>query len=201
MRMASQIEQRRVVALDGVRGIACLLVLVHHSGRGVGASAAAGIFNRISAAGWVGVDLFFVLSGFLITELLLEARGRPGGLRRFWLRRACRILPLAYAFLALVFLSPIWRRESWHPALAAEQIWFWSYTNNWLALWRPSLDHGVLGHFWSLAIEEQFYLVWPIVTLLLAPRYLARLCLLVLGASLIGHVVAAMHGASTDLVC
>ncbi|HXU04301.1 MAG TPA: acyltransferase [Polyangia bacterium] len=200
--MDHQLEHgRRDVALDGVRGIACLLVLLHHCGRGPGVSAAAKIFNRISAAGWVGVDLFFVLSGFLITGLLLEGRGRPGGLRRFWSRRALRILPLAYLFMALVFLSPIWRGEAWHPALASEQAWFWSYTNNWLALARPSLDHGVLGHFWSLAIEEQFYLVWPIVTMLLAPRQLGRLCLLILCASLAGHLVAAAHGAGTDVVC
>src|SRR5512138_110184 len=112
--MEHQLEDRaRVVALDGVRGIACLLVLVHHCGRGRASSGAAAIFNGISAAGWVGVDLFFVLSGFLITGLLLEGRGRAGNLRQFWIRRAFRILPLAYAFLALVFLSPIWRRESW----------------------------------------------------------------------------------------
>ncbi len=191
----------RIVALDGARGVACLLVLIHHCGRGPGASIAANIFNRVSAAGWVGVDLFFVLSGFLITGLLLEGRGRPGSVRRFWSRRALRILPLAYGFLALVFLSPIWRREPWHPALYAEQAWFWSYANNWLALSNPSLDHGVLGHFWSLAIEEQFYLVWPIVTLLLAPRHLGRLCVVILGVSLVGHLVAAAHGAGTDMIC
>jgi len=200
--MQQQLENRpRILALDGARGVACLLVLLHHCGRGTGDSLAAKFFNRMSAAGWVGVDLFFVLSGFLITGLLLEGRGTPGGLRRFWSRRALRILPLAYGFLALVFFSPIWRDEPWHPALYAEQVWFWSYANNWLALSNPSLDHGVLGHFWSLAIEEQFYLVWPIVTLLLAPRHLGRLCVLILGASLIGHLVAAAQGASTDLVC
>jgi peptidoglycan/LPS O-acetylase OafA/YrhL len=199
---ADQLEHgERATSLDGVRGIASLMVLVHHCGRGAGSSVATKVFSRVSAAGWIGVDLFFVLSGFLITGLLLEARGRPAGLKRFWFRRALRILPLAYAFLALVFFSPIWRQESWHSALSSQQAWFWLYANNWLSLWQPGLDHGVLGHFWSLAIEEQFYLVWPFAVLLLRPRHLARLCLMGVAASLLGHVVLAEYGVSTDVIC
>jgi peptidoglycan/LPS O-acetylase OafA/YrhL len=177
------------------------MVLMHHCGRGHAVSRAAQLFNRISAAGWAGVDLFFVLSGFLITGLLLDARGRPGGLLRFWRRRALRILPLAYAFLALVLFSPFWRGEPWYPGIYAEQGWFWLYANNWLALYRPTLDHGILAHFWSLAIEEQFYLVWPLATLFLSPSRLKALCFGILAVSLIAHVAAAAFHVSTDLVC
>jgi len=182
----------RVPALDGLRGVACLLVVLHHCGRG-GAMASSGarLFNRLSASGWVGVDLFFVLSGFLITGLLLDARERAGGLRRFWGRRALRILPLAYLFLAVVFFSPVWGAESWHAGVTAEQAWFWLYANNWLALARPGLDHGVLGHFWSLAIEEQFYLVWPLVVFWVSPARLRTLCPILLAASGVGHAIAA----------
>ncbi len=199
---AAELEQgRRVTSIDGARGIACLMVLVHHCGRGPGVSAATEIFSRVSAAGWIGVDLFFVLSGFLITGLLLDVRGRRCGLRRFWSRRAIRILPLSYAFLSLVFFSPIWRQESWHSALFSKQAWFWLYANNWLALSQPSLDHGVLGHFWSLAIEEQFYLIWPFAVISLTPRRLGHLCVAIFAASLAGHLVAVARGASTDIIC
>ena len=110
------------------------MVLMHHCSRGHGASWGARVFHRASAAGWAGVDLFFVLSGFLITGLLLEARERTEGPRRFWTRRAFRILPLAYAFLAAVFFSPFWREEPWHAGIYAEQGWFWLFANNWLEL-------------------------------------------------------------------
>jgi peptidoglycan/LPS O-acetylase OafA/YrhL len=190
----------RAPALDGLRGAACLMVLLHHCGCGHATSLGARLYNRVSAAGWAGVDLFFVLSGFLITGLLLEARGRTGGLRRFWFRRAVRILPLAYAYLAVVFFSPLWQKEPWHPGVYAEQWWFWLYANNWLALYRPSLDHGLLGHFWSLAIEEQFYLLWPIAVLCVSLRRLETFCVVVVSASVVGHLWASALHVRTDLV-
>lgn len=190
-RRASLAAAPRTKALDGLRGVACLLVLLHHCGRGAPASWGARLYTRASGAGWIGVDLFFVLSGFLITGLLLEARGREEGLRRFWLRRAVRILPLAYAYLAVVLFSPLWRAESWHSGVYAEQAWFWLYANNWLSLRSPSLDYGLLAHFWSLAIEEQFYLLWPLLVLRLRPDRLATLCLVCASASLAGHILAA----------
>jgi peptidoglycan/LPS O-acetylase OafA/YrhL len=191
----------RVPALDGARGVACLMVLLHHCGRGHAMSGGAALFNRASAAGWMGVDLFFVLSGFLITGLLLDAQGQAGASLRFWRRRALRILPLAYAFLAIVFFSPLWRHEPWHPGVYAAQWWFWLYANNWLALYRPTLDHGVLGHFWSLAIEEQFYLLWPLVTSFLTRSRLKTLCLVVLGVSTVAHIAAAALHVGTNLIC
>jgi peptidoglycan/LPS O-acetylase OafA/YrhL len=190
----------RSPVLDGVRGLACLMVLMHHCGRGRGVSWGARVFHGVSVAGWAGVDLFFVLSGFLITGLLLDARDRAEGPFRFWSRRAFRILPLAYAFLAIVFFSPIWRQEPWHPGIYAEQWWFWLFANNWLVLPKPALDHGVLAHFWSLAIEEQFYLLWPLFTLGLAPRKLETLCLVVLIMSFVFHLAAVALHVDPDLV-
>jgi peptidoglycan/LPS O-acetylase OafA/YrhL len=202
MRPLDQIERgERVPVLDGLRAVACLLVILHHCGRGgPGASLAVALYNRVSASAWVGVDLFFVLSGFLITGLLLDARERAGGLRRFWERRALRILPLAYVFLAVVFFSPLWRAAPWHAAVRAEQAWFWLYANNWLALTAPGLDPGVLGHFWSLAIEEQFYLCWPLVVLFVPAARLRMVCAILLAASAAGHGLAAAFHVGTTLV-
>lgn len=181
----------RSPVLDGVRGVACLMVLVHHCGRGHGASWGARAFHEASAAGWAGVDLFFVLSGLLITGLLLDARDRAEGPRRFWVRRAFRILPLAYAFLAAILFSPFWRQEPWHAGVYVEQAWFWLFASNWLVLFRPALASGLLGHLWSLAIEEQFYLAWPLMTVTFSPRKLETLCLVVLSVSLAAHLTAA----------
>lgn len=190
----------RAPALDGLRAVACLMVLAHHCGRDHAASWGARLYNRGSAAGWAGVDLFFVLSGFLITSLLFDMRGRIGALRSFWSRRAVRILPLSYAYLGVVLFSPLWRDEPWHAGIYREQWWFWLYVNNWLALYRPSLDHGVLAHFWSLAIEEQFYLIWPLVVLSLPPSRVRALCVGLSVASVAGHVSAVTLHVTTDLI-
>src|SRR6476620_6854887 len=88
-------------ALDGLRGVAILAVMIHHFGGGV-AHGGAGIelwFSRLVGTGWCGVDLFFVLSGFLITGILLDARGAPAALRNFYARRILRIFPLYYGLL------------------------------------------------------------------------------------------------------
>jgi peptidoglycan/LPS O-acetylase OafA/YrhL len=190
----------RAPALDGVRGLACLMVLLHHTGRPGAASLGARLFNRMSAGGWAGVDLFFVLSGFLITSLLLDARARPGGLPRFWARRALRILPLAYVYLAVVLHSPWWRGEAWYAGVYRSQAWFWLYANNWLALFRPGMDHGLLGHYWSLAIEEQFYLLWPLAVFCLSASRLQTVCLAAVGASLVGHVLGVALHVSPDIL-
>jgi peptidoglycan/LPS O-acetylase OafA/YrhL len=191
---------RRAPSLDGVRGITCLIVLLHHSVRCHAPSLGAHLFNRVAAAGWAGVDLFFVLSGFLITRLLLDARSHQRGLRRFWARRALRILPLAYAYMTVVIDSPLWRDEPWHAGVYRDQAWFWLYANNWLALFRPALDYGLLGHFWSLAIEEQFYLLWPLAVLFLSPGRLRALCVVAIGTGLLARVCAIALGIGPGIV-
>jgi hypothetical protein len=125
---------------------------------------------RVLDLGWSGVDLFFVLSGFLITGILLDSRESHGYFRTFYARRVLRIFPLffAYLFLVLVVFRYAWiwysGRDLWS---ATNPWWYFSYLLN----WKP--DHGYndlyLGHLWSLAIEEQFYLVWPLVVWLLSP--------------------------------
>lgn len=146
----------RIAALDGWRGIAILLVLIDH---------VVGIFRKDilgpwSASGQHGVTIFFVLSGFLITTKLME---RPGEFGKFYIRRFFRLLPVTWAFLLfLVILGKLLNR----PTLGAfETLSCVLFFRNFIA---P--NPGYTAHFWSLSIEEQFYLVWPAVLFLCGNR-------------------------------
>lgn len=142
-------------ALDGLRGMAILLVMLYH------------FFDycAVFKYGWAGVDLFFVLSGFLITRSLLHARDRPHLFLRFYAKRILRIFPLYY--LALVFfllLLPAFFNRTGSSYYHEHQAWFWLFGENWLFTFRPpSVNSAYLVHFWSLALEEQYYLIWPAV--------------------------------------
>jgi peptidoglycan/LPS O-acetylase OafA/YrhL len=138
----------------------------------------AGALSRVREAAWCGVDLFFVLSGFLITSILLSARGSEHCFRTFFIRRTLRIFPLYFVWLGLVFgLNALVERDS-ITALEPQLPYFATYTSNfWIANhlgWFPS---DRLNHLWSLAIEEQFYLLWPFAVLLLNRRVLTMFVL------------------------
>jgi peptidoglycan/LPS O-acetylase OafA/YrhL len=142
--------------------------------------------------GWIGVDLFFVLSGFLITGILLDARGKDNYFRNFYARRALRIFPLYYGFLfAWFFIVPNVVQLSANGPFGAgreSQVWFWTYLSNYLSVMKNvPVPHG-LNHFWSLAIEEQFYLVWPAVVLLVSSRRLRIICIWMLPLGLLFRV-------------
>jgi len=136
------------------------------------------ILMDVTYAGWTGVDLFFVLSGFLITGILLETKSRTGYFTVFYARRTLRIFPLYYAFLFAWFvILPLvaWPGPGFR-SLSAEQGWYWTYMAN-VKIGRegwPELYD--LGHFWSLAVEEQFYLFWPLVVMLLSRRRFTLVC-------------------------
>ena len=134
-------------------------------------SLATALLDTALAPGWVGVQLFFVLSGFLITGILLDTAGRRGYFRSFYLRRTFRIFPVYYVLLVFAFLVvPLVRPDAtWIEGPRADQLWYWLYLSN----WRPLLDHppGAMSHLLSLAVEEQFYLVWPLVVLLAGRRF------------------------------
>lgn len=176
------------VPLDGVRGIAVLLVLCYDCLKLAPSSNPLTFASRwIASAGWTGVDLFFVLSGYLITGVLLETRGRPGYWRSFFLRRSLRIFPLYYATLFAIFcMIPfvLWLFSAPASAMApfaevrGDQAWYWLYLENWLFAWRRAWPTAIpIKHFWSLAIEEQFYLIWPLVVALCSRRLLIWVCL------------------------
>jgi peptidoglycan/LPS O-acetylase OafA/YrhL len=151
---------RHLPALDGLRGLAVAAVLAYHFGYLDG--------------GYLGVDLFFVLSGFLITSLLLgehASRGRIG-LRAFWGRRARRLLPALFLLLlGIAVFCVVWARPIDLAGIRADGFGALFYVANWRAVtadvdyWSISLAPSPLQHVWSLAIEEQFYLVWPLVVL------------------------------------
>jgi len=170
-------------ALDGLRGIAILLVLVHgfdviQSEHGVG--------HAIGVAldfGWIGVQLFFVLSGFLITGILLDTRAASGYYQNFLIRRVLRIFPLYYGvlFVAFVIVPLVMTPPAGH---GSHQVWLWAYLTNFAEPFGRA--EPVFPHFWSLAVEEQFYIVWPLVVYLVSRRGV-----LVVGALLVAIAIAA----------
>ncbi len=125
--------------------------------------------------GATGVDLFFVLSGYLISAIIIANRHRPGFLRTFYARRALRILPIYYLVVVSVFLVNLLFE---HPRPTSGYLYYLVYLQNTPYYWGITPPHIALpvGHTWTLAIEEQFYLIWPCV-LLLAPARLACLCI------------------------
>jgi peptidoglycan/LPS O-acetylase OafA/YrhL len=164
-------------ALDGLRGIAILLVIVYHNFG----------FINYSSFGWLGVDLFFVLSGFLITDILLTTVGQKNFLGNFYSRRALRIFPLY--FLALLVFLIILPRTGLFPDsdyYVENQAWLWTYLQNWLYIFKGDDSTVTLHHLWSLAVEEQFYLLWPLLILLIRnKRMLLYLMMAVLLAVLV----------------
>ncbi len=164
-----------VPILDGVRGLAILMVLIFHSVLVSPLGSIHQAYNRISSSLWIGVDLFFVLSGFLITSILLKAKGSEGFFRIFYARRALRIFPLYYLFVAFsIFVVPqIEYFRPWGiPNAIDDQWWYWLYGSNIFSAIQGKLPHPFLGPTWSLAIEEQFYLVWPVVVALFSLRWI-----------------------------
>ena len=164
-----------VVGLDGVRGVAVLLVFISHFHWILSPDPFLTkvtpwhFINRTFEAGFMGVDIFFVLSGFLITSLLMKDRStnQKNLFKRFYRRRALRLLPALYALLIADFFVSRWEnfpgdiqwRTTWHAIL---------FLNNWNIVNNFGEAQNDLGHLWSLGIEEQFYLIWPLTIWLLA---------------------------------
>jgi peptidoglycan/LPS O-acetylase OafA/YrhL len=151
-----------VPALDGVRGVAILLVLAAHFGGGRKfESTIMQAIGQLMVGGWVGVDLFFVLSGFLITGILLKTLNQPEYYRSFYGRRILRVFPIYYLTLMVTFIISEGSHQPWHWY----QYSFFLFANNIAVVFYDnvgSVGPGlILSAFWSLAVEEQFYLFWP----------------------------------------
>src|SRR5260221_720191 len=179
--------------LDGVRGLAIVLVLlVHFTPPGQSHTVLGTLTKALASIGNVGVDLFFVLSGFLITGILLDAKGGPHYFRTFYARRSLRIFPLYYGVLFVTFvILPIFYAPRTPDAgrVFHDQGWLWFYVSNikgGLSEFERPFSAGWIqfDHFWSLAVEEQFYLVWPLLVLLLNRSRMMVLCVLLVIASL-----------------
>jgi len=184
--------------LDGLRAIAILLVIVFHT-RTIARAATDGqqFFMRLAEVGWVGVDLFFVLSGFLITGILIDTAGRPGYFRSFYIRRVLRIFPLYYAALASFAIGfHVFGIERLAPVSTTAEVAHWLYLQNWLPLFGVDWTRP-LAHFWSLGVEEQFYLCWPALVLICARRgRVAQLCLWTIAFAVAMRVVFWWAGVS-----
>jgi peptidoglycan/LPS O-acetylase OafA/YrhL len=188
-------KREHVPVLDGLRGVAILLVLMIHSVPAIaGHGLAPAVINSLIHSGGFGVDLFFVLSGFLITGILLDSRESPGYFRTFYIRRVLRLFPVYYGFLAVMFfvVPAIHRLAHLNlPEYRGDWRWYLLYFSNW------KLNHEwdtSLGHFWSLALEEQFYLVWPVTVYLLPRRALAWWCGILVVIAVGMRLTLAGHG-------
>lgn len=184
------LSQRHLPSLDGLRGLAIVLVLMHMLNQLEGQHGfIAACFGLVAVLGWTGVQLFFVLSGFLITGILLDSREAENYYSSFYARRTLRIFPLYFAVLGIAFLLL--------PAVGTvpdsiahdvpNQIWLWTYTENWASVF----DRGskAFPHFWSLAVEEQFYLIWPFLLRHQTARRCLILCVVLAVVSLLTRAV------------
>ena len=194
-------DPSRYPSLDGIRGLAIILVLLHNLREGLPIDFVGGhLFGVIRSTGWIGVQLFFVLSGFLITDGLLKTQTSPNYYKSFFARRTLRIFPLYYVALAflLVFLPLIGAQPAKISATAHNQIWYWLYLSN----WAQPLGHAINGlvHFWSLAVEEQFYLIWPFVIRRIWASRLVWVTLAIAALALVARSVMRLAGADPDMV-
>ncbi len=150
----------RIPQLDAVRGIAILVVILHNEAT----KHLPAVWGTVFANGWMGVDLFFVLSGFLITGILIDTKGSPHYIRDFYIRRCLRIWPLYYSLLLFMFvIVPLVRPQEAIEIFGERSQPWWSFPlflqNFFVPI--PQNAAGPLGVTWSLGIEELFYLVWP----------------------------------------
>jgi peptidoglycan/LPS O-acetylase OafA/YrhL len=192
MRGGMQIP-KYIPQFDGLRGIAILAVLLAHLSRIESLG-----FAHYFQYGRTGVDLFFVLSGFLITGILLDSKELPGYFKNFYARRALRIWPLYYGMLFLFFvLFPVLFPK--HLFLTDRTTWpyFVTYTQNLFYHFNPSIP---LSPTWSLAVEEQYYMIWAPVVFLFGRKSLRNILLGMIVFSLCFRVASFYAGEPNDFV-
>ncbi|MDR3739251.1 MAG: acyltransferase [Terracidiphilus sp.] len=167
-------ERNWFQGLDGIRAIAVTIVFLQHYA------------TKLSLnAGWIGVQIFFVLSGFLITGILFDSRLDPFRFRNFYIRRSLRIFPLFFFTWLLILLGGFYLHLQWRPWHTLWVVYLGNFTR--FLVGSLDCDHIYtafpqlpieIGHYWSLAIEEQFYLFWPLIVFLVANRkVLIRICM------------------------
>lgn len=198
---SSDFFRGKIPALDGVRGLAVLLVLLSHFLlKDFWANEKHFV---LAQAGWLGVDLFFVLSGFLITGILLESRHSKNYWSSFYKRRVLRIFPLYFFVVTVTWLTVIFIEKAPDRLRGYDSfVWFFTFTPNIaMSLKNDWLYHSHvfnLNHLWSLAVEEQFYLLWPFIVRYTPIRWLAVLCVgLLVIATPLRFLVAGEQGVNS----
>ena len=190
--------------LDGVRGLAILSVILFHTpGIAATGSTIGKVVAHVANLGWIGVDLFFVLSGFLITGILIDQRESPSYFRTFFSRRFLRIVPVYAVFVLFsIWLAPLVHVTTAETATKVRDLqpWYWTYlVNVRIALhgW-SSVGEGTT-HLWSLCVEEQFYVLWPLAVFRLSPRSLPRLAIACIAFAELSRILMVTLGASGEV--
>jgi peptidoglycan/LPS O-acetylase OafA/YrhL len=189
--------------LDGLRGSMLLLVLTAHFyylTHGAVQPVDRVLFH-LRESGWFAMDVFFVMSGFLITGILLDSKDRPHFFKNFYIRRFLRIFPIYYATLFAVFVV-LPRLKVVDPSAVREMLdvqkWYWTYLTNFLVATTQSTNSLVdyTRHLWSLAVEEQYYLIWPLVVYCCSRRRLIQCCLALIAGALVFRCIGVAVGMS-----
>jgi peptidoglycan/LPS O-acetylase OafA/YrhL len=185
--------RHRFLVLDGVRGLAIIGVLLTHGSYLIQSR----VMARLFEVGWTGVDLFFVLSGFLITGILIDSKLAVNKGTSFYARRILRIFPIYYLTLGVVLIART--QSAWVASVAdmptlLDRLSYVFYFKNLAPLWHHGhASQTLLAHFWSLAVEEQFYFVWPLVVWHLSTKAVYRLCGIALCFALALRFFGGMH--------
>jgi len=204
MGTSDQPSNQYIPVLDGLRACAIVAVIVCHVNQAYGGPFMAGVIDgplaMVLGSGWIGVDLFFVLSGFLITGILYDSKGSDGYFRNFYARRILRIMPLYYGFLFVTTVAFPWvsyrflgRLLLLHDISPADARSLYLYFYN---FYLPFTGRMLFDfhHFWSLAIEEHFYLFWPLAVYALPRSSLMRTCVGVAVGSFLLRVIVVLWG-------
>lgn len=197
---------KHIPALDGVRGLAILMVTLYRFGKeGLVGGETGGLVAKVIQLGSLGVDLFFVLSGFLITGILIDTKSQSNFFARFFARRSLRIFPLYFVSLTLFLFVVPWFYGGQHPFQQAKenQSFLWTYLTNVKMSLDDSWCFGYLDHYWSLAVEEHFYLIWPLIVFWLPPKRLLIGCGILASLSALSRIVFAIafeNGVAPDVL-
>lgn len=190
-------EKNYIKSLDGLRALSIVLVVIFHSNLYLDTQYVGGVVSLIISKLGMGVNFFFLISGFLITGILLDTREHVHYFKNFFFRRVLRIFPLYYLLLLFAFVI---LPQFDHPKLEkwsdTDPTLFWLYLSNFYIASVGKFNHGLVDLSWSLSIEEQFYLIWPWVVLFINPKNLKKVCVLGVVFSLLSRYLVLYNGGS-----